>query len=184
MENVRTAKDMAKDGVEVEGAQENVNIVPGDSHKGVDGADDGVKENSDRRMVLVGEVDSVKGGEDEEDEFVFEEEDEVEQAPAKWMAIARFYSGQQFKTWVLFSELSKAWGQSLEVPVRDLCDNHFLVEFGSEWLWKKAVHGGPWTFKGDAVIFTPYDGMKRFSEIVIDSINLWVRIYDIPVKMM
>nr|CAB3447647.1 unnamed protein product [Digitaria exilis] len=98
MENVRTTKDMAKDGVEVEGAQENENIVPGDSHKGVDGADDGVKENSDRRMVLVGEVDSVKGGEDEEDEFVFEEEDEVEQAPTKWMAIARFYSGQQIKT--------------------------------------------------------------------------------------
>ncbi|KAF8774984.1 hypothetical protein HU200_005032 [Digitaria exilis] len=39
-------------------------------------------------------------------------------------------------------------------------------------------------FRGDAVIFAPCDGFKRFSEIVIDSINLWVRIYDIPVKMM
>lgn len=29
-----------------------------------------------------------------------------------------------------------------------------------------------------------YDGLKRFSEIIIDSISLWIRIYDIPVAMM
>lgn len=39
------------------------------------------------------------------------------------------------------------------MPVRELCD-----EFDSEWLWKKVVFGGPWTFRGDAVIFVPYEG--------------------------
>lgn len=69
--------------------------------------------------------------------------------------------------------------------VRDLRrDNRFLVEFDSEWLCKKAIHGGPWTFRGDAVIFVVYDGLKRFLEVIIDSISMWIRIYDIPVAMM
>lgn len=142
----------------------------------------------DRRLILVGgavhDDAAYEEEEEEEEEFVFEEDDEAMQAKAQWMAIARFYSGQEFKTWVLFNELSKAWGGALPMPVRDLRDNRFLVEFDSEWLWKKAIFGGPWTFRGDAVIFVAYDGLKRFSEIIIDSISLWIRIYDIPVAMM
>lgn len=115
--------------------------------------------------MLVGEppVEQYAGDEEVEDEYVFEEHEMTAQALAKWMAIARFYLGQEFKTWVLSNELSKAWGESLEVPVRELCDNRFLVDFDSEWLWKKAVFRCPWTFRGDAVIFVPYDGFKRFS---------------------
>lgn len=121
---------------------------------------------------------------DDGEEFVFEEDEELMQASHKWMAIARYYSGQDYKTWVLFNELSKAWGKTSPVPVRDLRDNRFLVEFDSEWIWKKAIHGGPWTFRGDAIIFVPYDGLQRFSEVVIESIALWVRIYDIPEALM
>jgi hypothetical protein len=47
------------------------------------------------------------------------------------------------------------------------------------------INGGPWKFRGgDAMIFVPYDGVQRTSEIQIESIMLWVRIYDIPATMM
>ena len=45
------------------------------------------------------------------------------------------------------------------------------------------MDGGPWKHKKDAVIFVPYDGVQCMSEVVIESIPLWVRIYDIPVSM-
>lgn len=80
---------------------------------------------------------------------------------------------------MLFNELSKAWGKQLPIPARKLGDNRFLVEFDSESLWKKAVHGWPWKHNGDAVIFVAYDGLHRLSEVKIESIALWVRIYDI-----
>jgi len=57
------------------------------------------------------------------------------------------------------------------------------VEFDSEQLWRRVVGGGPWIHKGDAVIVVPYDGIRRLSEVLITSIALWVRIYDIPVTM-
>lgn len=164
--------------------------VLGDAEKGTEEVGDGDEvENKERGLVLLGGGGGDIHGEDEaeeeeEEEYVFEEEDETVQTPAGWMAIARYYSGQEFKTWVLFNDLSKVWGKTQALPVRDLGDNRFLVEFDSEWLWKKAIRGGPWTFRGDAVIFVAYDGLQRFSKVEIESIALWVRIFDLPVKMM
>ena len=100
-----------------------------------------------------------------------------------WMAIARYYSGQDYSTWGLFSELSKAWGWKEAVPVREMGANRFLITFDSEKLWRKVIGGGPWKHKKDAIIFAPYDGIQRLSEVRIDSIALWVRIYDIPIHM-
>jgi hypothetical protein len=69
------------------------------------------------------------------------------------------------------------------LPVRELGNNRFLVEFDSEKLWSRVIGGGPWKHKRDAVIFVPYDGVCRFSDVVIDSIVLWILIYDIPETM-
>ena len=49
---------------------------------------------------------------------------------------------------------------------------------------KFVLDGGPWRHKGDALIVVPYDGFTRPSEVVIDSIDLWVRFYDVPAFLM
>ena len=67
--------------------------------------------------------------------------------------------------------------------MRELGANRFLITFDSEKLWRKVIGGGPWKHKKDAIIFAPYDGIQRLSEVRIDSIALWVRIYDIPIHM-
>ena len=54
----------------------------------------------------------------------------------RWLAIARYYSVKAFSTWALFSKLSSLWGKTDPIPVRELGDNRFLVEFDSEKLWK------------------------------------------------
>ena len=41
----------------------------------------------------------------------------------------------------------------------------------------------PGSIRKDAIIFAPYDGIQCLSEVRIDSIALWVRIYDIPIHM-
>lgn len=35
-------------------------------------------------------------------------------------------------------------------------------------------------FRGDAVIFVPYDGLKQLLDVVTDSIALWVHFNDTP----
>ena len=84
----------------------------------------------------------------------------------------------------MFNESSAIWGKKTSIPVRELGGNRFLVEFDSEELWKRVTEGGPWKHKDDAVIFVPYDGTQHLSKVVIESMALWIWIYDIPLKMM
>jgi hypothetical protein len=140
------------------------------------------RDNPDRRIVLVAPV---TDNQEEEEEYDFGQDEEVSRAQHIWYAIAHFYTGQNFNAWTVFSELSNAWGRKEVIPFRSLGENRFIVEFDSEKLWKRVLDGGPWRFRGgDAMIFVPYDGLQRASEIEIESINLWIRIYDIPAIMM
>ncbi|CAO2045268.1 unnamed protein product [Urochloa humidicola] len=142
-------------------------------------------QNLDRQIVLVHDDKGKQTVEDEEEEaYVFEEDDEVVQMQTKWLAIARYYSSKDYKLYPMFKELSNLWGWEREnpMPARELEDHVFLVEFDSEKLWRRVLNGGPWKYREDAVIFVAYDGVQRVSEISIESLPMWVRIYDIPVK--
>ncbi|CAN6166332.1 unnamed protein product [Urochloa humidicola] len=144
-------------------------------------------ENHDRRIVLVTDVHGEKEVPEEKVEYDFGEDEEIKAMPQMWLAVARFYSGKKFGAWTLFNELCNVWGKKgdEQVPAfREFGDNMFYIEFNSERLWKKAIWGGPWKYKKDAVIFVPYDGVRRLSEISIETITVWIRFYDIPTIMM
>ena len=42
------------------------------------------------------------------------------------------------------------------------------------------MHEGPWNFRGDAVLLAPYDGITKPSTIKLESIDIWIQIYDVP----
>jgi hypothetical protein len=96
--------------------------------------------------------------------------------------MARFYSSQSTRG--LFDEMGTAWRLANPIPVRPLDDNRFILEFDVEDEYKLVINGGPWRHKGHALIVVAYDGYSRPSEVRIDSINLWVRFYDVPVTLM
>jgi hypothetical protein len=138
---------------------------------------------SDRRLVIHdrGEGAEEESEGDDEEEFVFGEDDSEEGLLRGWFAVARYYSAHSFPVKVLFSDLFSIWGDG---TARDLGSNKYLLEFSSDKSLSFAIRGGPWSFRGDAVILVQYDGLTKLSEVTIESIPLWIRIYDIPVSMM
>jgi hypothetical protein len=133
----------------------------------------------DRRLVIHDRgADEASEG---EEEFVFGEEDSEEGLLRGYFAVARYYSSHRFAVKVLFSDLFGIWGDG---TTRDLRNNRYLLEFSTENSLSFAIRGGPWSFRGDAIIMVQYDGLSKLSEVVIESIPLWIRIYDIPVAMM
>jgi hypothetical protein len=60
-----------------------------------------------------------------------------------------------------------------------LGDNRFLIEFESVDVRQRVVDGGPWRHKGDALIVVSYDGFAPPSSVVINTIGLWARFYDL-----
>ncbi|TVU28632.1 hypothetical protein EJB05_20156, partial [Eragrostis curvula] len=138
--------------------------------------------------MVIGLEAMVDGAEEEEgeddDDFEIDLEDLEAQVGKKFLAIARYFSGKSYFARGLFEEMQGYWGVNLKAPAKVLDANKFLLEFHSEYDRNKVVLGGPWRHKGDAVIVVNYDGLTRPSEVVIESILLWVRLYDLPPVMM
>jgi hypothetical protein len=94
-----------------------------------------------------------------------------------------YYSCKSFSAKYLFAEMLNTWGISSMGQIEKIRDYNFKQEFQKEDKMK-VVEGGLWRHKGDAIIVVHYDGMTRPSAVCVDSIGLWVRLYDLPPVMM
>jgi hypothetical protein len=73
-----------------------------------------------------------------------------------------------------------SWNLAQEVKIRALGDNLFIMKFSCLGDWEKVTEGGPWVFRGHAVLFAPYDGFTKPSTIELNHLSLWVQIHDLP----
>jgi hypothetical protein len=119
---------------------------------------------------------------EDEIEIDIDEEDVVE--VSRVLGIAVFYSRKSYNPQFLFSDMISAWGIQRLVGVEKLGDYMFKVEFTREEEEVRVIEGGPWRQKGDVVLVGHYDGLLRPSEIHIQSIGLWVRLYNLLATMM
>jgi hypothetical protein len=97
--------------------------------------------------------------------------------------MARFFSGKKSNACGLFEEMKVAWGLHNIKPMQILGDNRFLIEFDTEEAKQRVVEGGPWRHERDTLIVVSYDGLAPPLSIVINSITMWVRFYDLPAAL-
>ncbi|TVT97101.1 hypothetical protein EJB05_57672, partial [Eragrostis curvula] len=139
----------------------------------------------ERRMVLhQSAVHDVEMEDEEVCDFEFDPGEEGMDMKNRWLAVGRFYSGQRYYTKALFDEMADAWGPREAIKARPLEGQRYMLEFEDHALHDYVVHGGPWRHKGDALIVVAYDGFTPPSEVEIEHINLWVRIYNVPENFM
>jgi hypothetical protein len=77
-----------------------------------------------------------------------------------------------------------AWGIKKLGSVEKLGDYCFKLEFEKEEEKIRAIDGGLWRHRGGTLIVVHYVGLVRPSEVRIESIQLWVCLYDLPAAMM
>jgi hypothetical protein len=122
--------------------------------------------------------------EDDDDEVLELDLEEEAEVATKFMAIAVYFSQKSYNPKILFSDMLNVWGLKELALVKNLGDYCFKLEFHSQDEKMRVLEGGPWRHKGDALIVVHYDGLCRPSEVKIDTIQLWVRLYDLPAAMM
>jgi hypothetical protein len=61
-----------------------------------------------------------------------------------------------------------------------LRDNFFIITFSLEGDFRFVNRGGPWIHQGVACLIAPFINNIRPSATVLDSVLVWVQIYDIP----
>lgn len=122
--------------------------------------------------------------EDDEDAIVVDFDEAKKHIDTQYVAIGKFFSRRTFSTKGLFEAMQKAWGLRQGMEYKRLHDNRFLLEFQSAGDFRFATGGGPWIYRGDAFLITEYDGKSRPSDVKLNSLPVWVRIYDLPLSMM
>jgi hypothetical protein len=80
--------------------------------------------------------------------------------------------------------MQRAWGLHRYAHFMDIGDNRFVVRFTSEWGWNHVMRIGPWHFDFNMVLLKVFDGIVRPSDMTFDSLDIWVRVLDLPMDMM
>uniref|UniRef100_A0ACD5ZRN2 Uncharacterized protein n=1 Tax=Avena sativa TaxID=4498 RepID=A0ACD5ZRN2_AVESA len=102
----------------------------------------------------------------------------------RWAAVGKVCSPRRLVIGALDRALQRAWGLHGPAQFKDIGDNRFVVRFSSEGDWKHAMKNGPWQFDFHVLLLKEYDGSIRPSDMVFDTMDIWVRVLDLPMDMM
>ncbi|KAM0902344.1 hypothetical protein ACQ4PT_019381 [Festuca glaucescens] len=119
------------------------------------------------------------------DEFCMEEEEEEEELPAKpklCRMVARYYSLKTANYNLIHKHFSEVWRIRGKMSFKPLKNNFFIITFALEGDYKFVEQGGPWTWihLGVACLIAPLNDKAQPSDVVLDTVRLWVRFYDVP----
>ncbi|KAE8821405.1 hypothetical protein D1007_00547 [Hordeum vulgare] len=72
------------------------------------------------------------------------------------------------------------WNPTRKVTWRRIDAKLFSVQFNCLGDWNKAIHQGPWDFKGYALILAEYDGFTNPEKVRLDKLETWAQIHKLP----
>jgi hypothetical protein len=102
----------------------------------------------------------------------------------RWAVVGKVCSPRKLVIGALEKTMERAWGLHRPAQFRDIGDNRFVVRFSSEGDWNHALYNGPWQFDFNAVLLKNYAGSVRPSDMVFNTMEVWVRVLDLPMDMM
>ncbi|KAM0874926.1 hypothetical protein ACQ4PT_037120 [Festuca glaucescens] len=117
------------------------------------------------------------------DEFCMEEEAEEEGPPAKpiiWRMVARYYSLKEANYNLLHKHFSEVWCIRDKMSFTPLKNKFFIITFASEGDYNFVDQGGPWIHQGVACMTAPLNDKAQPSDVILDTVCMWVRFYDVP----
>jgi hypothetical protein len=80
------------------------------------------------------------------------------------LAIAVYYSRKSYNPQSLFTDMISAWGIQRLASLEKIGDYNCKLEFVREEEKWRAIEGGLWRHKGDALIIVHYEGPRRRPE--------------------
>jgi hypothetical protein len=122
-------------------------------------------------------------GEEEEDLDLSGEFEELVKE-VRWLAIFRVHTSKPFSHAALFGAMRIAWAAAKEVTFKAVGGNLFLVQMHCLGDGNRLMDGGPWLFRGSAVVLEEYDGFSDVHAYKLDKILVWTRIQGVPDGLM
>jgi hypothetical protein len=121
---------------------------------------------------------------EEESDLDFSDEIEELIGDVRWLAIFRVHTLKPFSHAALFKQMRNAWAPAQTVTFKAKGENLFLAQFHCLGDWNRVMEGGPWLFRGAALVLAEYDGFTNVEEYKLDKIPVWARMQGIPEGLM
>jgi hypothetical protein len=117
-------------------------------------------------------------------EFDEEEEETIKEkpdAPKTWKLLARYMANFKPNTKTMFDWFTdEVWHIRNGIMYSEKGKNYYMITLCSKGDYDFVMRGGPWIFKQNALLVTNLDEAAQPSDTKLDSVPLWVRIYDVP----
>jgi hypothetical protein len=112
--------------------------------------------------------------------------DAAYQAVDGWLVVGRLISAYRANPKAIIDGLKPVWRLHGDAAVqRTSSENErFIVKFQLDGDRHFVLKGGPWTHKGDVVIFAKFDGKGKAADVKLDAMRIWVQIRDLPYPLM
>ncbi|KAM0888242.1 hypothetical protein ACQ4PT_028466 [Festuca glaucescens] len=157
----------------------------GDEFEASDGNWDDRRTAEEETGLHAGPETHIGGDIDMEDDVYLElDEEEVPEVAAPrtvWKLLGRYMA--QFKPsardmFVYFDK--EVWHLRIGIKYTELQKNYYMLTLFSQGDYEFVKRGGPWIFNKNALIVKEIKEDEQPSEMVLDRVPVWVRIYDVP----
>ncbi|XP_038710923.1 uncharacterized protein LOC120005387 [Tripterygium wilfordii] len=102
----------------------------------------------------------------------------------RFSLLGRLLSSRSFNQEALFNTMRTIWKPVKGLEISIVGENLFLFRFFAKGDLNKVIEGSSWTFDKNPLLLTKYDGNLRMCDVAFDTLQIWVRFYNIPFKMM
>ncbi|KAK1615802.1 hypothetical protein QYE76_021319 [Lolium multiflorum] len=133
-----------------------------------------------------GDASKIGGIVDMEDDVYleFDEDEPVKEEPKEqstWQILARYMANFKPNTRAMFNRfIDEVWHLRNGISYSEKGKNYYGITLFSKGDYDFVMRGGPWIFNQNALLGTDLEESAQPSETKLDSVPVWVRIYDVP----
>ncbi|GAU21788.1 hypothetical protein TSUD_329120, partial [Trifolium subterraneum] len=122
---------------------------------------------------------------DDEDKAITVEEEEVcnDDESFSRTLVGKIWTESPYNIRAFKQTMTQAWRSRNPIEIQDLNKNLFLFKFATRREADLVCKNGPWSFDRNLLILNRISGNEQPSELAMDSVSFWVRVYDLPLKL-
>jgi hypothetical protein len=115
--------------------------------------------------------------------FDIEEEESSEHDP-RLCLVGRFLVNRHVRLKEMKIRMSEVWRPVKGVAVKEAQQGLFLFQFFHKLDMEEVLKGGPWTYDSHSLVLEKLQIGVPLKDILLNYMNLWVRVYNLPTGMM